>query len=305
MSQRRFHLPSSNALIAFESVARLGGVGRAAEELNTSQSAISRHLKQLEEHIGVSLFERSGRNIALTLAGRSYLDTVSSALESLNEKRLELRSSGHNVMIACTHAVSHLLIMPRFERLRRALGKSTNIRILTCEYDQVQDVVHAGVDVLFEYRQDRVSGPSVDVLREEITPMASPGFVAAHAEVLRRAPSEWSALPHLALSQNNFGWATWSDWSEATGAPVQQTVSDAYANYVYLLEAASAGAGIALGWRGFVDRYIQTGALVPISENWVQRPTRLSARLTRKGERNQNAQKCLRFLETLFADKTL
>ncbi|NOD89856.1 LysR family transcriptional regulator [Ruegeria sp. HKCCD4318-2] len=65
-------VPSMSPLIAFEAVARLGSVTLAAEELNTSQSAISRHIRNLEERFSLELFQRDGRGIALTAAGKSY-----------------------------------------------------------------------------------------------------------------------------------------------------------------------------------------------------------------------------------------
>lgn len=76
MSGPRFNIPSTNTLLAFEAVARLGSVGRAAEERSTSQSAISRHLSNLEDALGVMLFERSGRGIALNRSGEKYFLAV-------------------------------------------------------------------------------------------------------------------------------------------------------------------------------------------------------------------------------------
>lgn len=65
-------LPYLQYLPAFEATARLGGVRQAAEELNLSPSAISLQLKKLSDATGIILFRKSGRNVALTQAGRDF-----------------------------------------------------------------------------------------------------------------------------------------------------------------------------------------------------------------------------------------
>lgn len=301
MGSKRYEVPSSSALVAFESTGRLCAVGRAAEELNTSQSAISRHIRHLEEHLGVRLFDRTGRGVVLTPSGQTYLASVTSALDLLNATGKDLRLASQGVTIACTHEVSHLLLMPKFARLRRALGRNVSIRFLTSEYQMVPEMVHAGADITFEYATLPVEGRSVRVLDEQIIPVASPAFMAAHASILSRDPSMWKTIPLLALSKNNFGWATWNDWSSSVGADMVGQTADTFDNYVYLLEAATSGAGLALGWKGFVDRYLEAGTLVALPGPWVSRPPKLIARLTQKGTNNRNAEKCLAFLASLFA----
>lgn len=69
-------LPPLYALRAFEAAARLSSFTRAGEELSITQSAISRHIRTLEEHFACRLFVRSGRNLQLTEAGRVLLPGV-------------------------------------------------------------------------------------------------------------------------------------------------------------------------------------------------------------------------------------
>ncbi len=56
---------------AFEATARLGGVGRAAQDLHVTHGAVSRQLKLLEDHLGLALFQRAGRGLRLTLRARA------------------------------------------------------------------------------------------------------------------------------------------------------------------------------------------------------------------------------------------
>lgn len=301
MNDRRYRIPSISALVAFESVARLGGVSRAALELGTSQSAVSRHLKQLECELGLPLVTKSGRGVALTSMGASYFSALSSALDALDSAGRVARASLKDLTIACTHEVSHLLLMPHFAELRRALGGDVNIRILTCDYDAGAVMVRAGADITFEYAMRPPGGRSARVLREEIVPVVAPEFAARHASRLQGSVSDWCDLPRLSLSKNNFGWATWDDWFDARSITPSTAPVALFDNYVYALEAAAAGDGLALGWRGFVDRYLDAGTLVPVGDDWLSCSSSLYARLSETGLHKKLATKCLQFLSKMAA----
>lgn len=294
-------MPSTSALVAFESVVHLGGFGRAAEELNTSQSAVSRHIKHLEESLGALLIRRSGRRIELTRAGGVYHSAVSSALETIDRAEKSLRALGDDVTIACTHEVSHLLLMPHYDRLRRSLGEKVHIRILTTEYETVDAMIDAGADMTFVYaRGNAASADQVVFLPEAFAPVCSPAFLTEHRGSLDQPPSAWRDLPLLELSKANQGWAVWDDWFAACKSARPDAETETFDNYVYLLEAAAAGKGLALGWRGFVDRYLAAGALTLAAGPWLESGTRLYARLTPKGARSQVARRCLDFLSGLY-----
>src|SRR2546430_544566 len=73
--------PSVDALVAFESAARHGSFTRAAAELNLTQGAISRQIRQLEDKLGISLFQRIRQRVVLTDAARAYLLDVRELLK--------------------------------------------------------------------------------------------------------------------------------------------------------------------------------------------------------------------------------
>ena len=76
-------LPPLNALIAFESVARLGSAGAAADELCVTQSAISHHLTNIEEYLQTKLFHRKSRRLILTDVGKDYLKQIGPAFDTI------------------------------------------------------------------------------------------------------------------------------------------------------------------------------------------------------------------------------
>ena len=129
----RDRLPSTSELIAFECAARLGNVTRAARELQTSPSAVSRHIAGLERRLSVRLFERSTKGVQLTEPGRRYQEAVVAALNSLKAGGAEAAelSAGPGVVIACSHDSSHLVIMPRYAALEKLLGSEARVRLLT------------------------------------------------------------------------------------------------------------------------------------------------------------------------------
>src|SRR5688572_3511453 len=76
-------LPSMTALMIFEAAARTGSFGRAASRVALTQSAVSRAIGALEQSLGVKLFERVGRRVQLTDAGRSYAAQIGLALDQI------------------------------------------------------------------------------------------------------------------------------------------------------------------------------------------------------------------------------
>ena len=70
-----------------------------------------------------------------------------------------------------------------------------------------------------------------------------------------------------------------------------------YDNYTYSLEAAAAGHGITIGWRHFIERYLESGALVALTDGFLKTENYLYAVVTEKGRQRNIARKCLAFFE--------
>ncbi|MBW8269748.1 LysR family transcriptional regulator [Caldovatus aquaticus] len=84
----------ASALRIFEAVARLGGMSRAAAELNTVQSNVTARIRQLEARLGVALFERHARGVSLTPAGRRLLPYAARLVRLLEEACRAARDDG-------------------------------------------------------------------------------------------------------------------------------------------------------------------------------------------------------------------
>ena len=126
-----YRIPSISALIAFESAARNGSFTGAAEELRTSQSALSRRIAALEGQIKTRLFERSRSGVTLTPAGFRFRDAVVAGLGVIQVGTEEAagRPETGDVVLACSHDVSQLVMFPRYGALREALGGGVQTRV--------------------------------------------------------------------------------------------------------------------------------------------------------------------------------
>ncbi len=299
MSDSRFTIPTTSSLIAFEATARLGGVIRASEELNTSQSAVSRHIRNLETVVGEKLFRRQGRGVVLTSKGQEYYAAVKASLESLDAAGNGLRAQTPSVIVACTPEISHLLLLPIFPELKRSIEDDANLRILTCDYDMLHLLLPTGIDIIFEYSAVPTDPSAVKVLNEEVVPVASPSFARRFERALAKHPRRWSEVPRLDVAQRDQSWATWPSWFRAHDCDPPAAPVESFENYQYALEAAANGEGMAMGWNGFVNSYLEDGRLVRIRDDWLRSPISLHAVLTQAGSGNRNAVRCLKVLSAL------
>lgn len=103
-------------LETFTAVAEAGGFRRAADRLNLSQSAVTAHVKQLEESLGVPLFHRTTRSVSLTDAGTELLDRARRTLAGLEDTvrsfRDEAAMTRGRVLVACAPSFASSILPP-------------------------------------------------------------------------------------------------------------------------------------------------------------------------------------------------
>ncbi len=299
MTETSGPIPAISVLIKFERVGRLGSLTLAARELRTSVPAISRCMNQLEKQLGVPLLERVGTGTRLTEAGLRYHRRVAAALGELQSGAEETAESARSgVIIACSHDGSRLIVMPRFGELEAMLGADARIRLLTYQRHAHELQPFGTADVVLGWQYGGGSGEDqVVVIREEVQPICSPAYQAAHEAVLRGTEAGWGGLTLLDLKRPNTGWATWDDWFAAAGRPERAPRIEDYDSYSQILDAAAAGRGVALGWKHCIEDYLERGVLVLVHGEFVPFGGCYVARLTSKGRRNPLGSMCLRFFE--------
>ena len=298
MSIRDAHgLPSMNALLAFDSAARHASFTLAARELRTSQAAISRQVAALEECLSVRLFDRTPGGVVLNETGVRFRDAVAAGVATIQRGVAEVAVIDRvgQVVIACSHEVSHHLVMPRFAALQQALGRGVRIRLVTYHYSAQDLPPDPLADLRLTWEADDVpSNDRVVVYEEAVRAVCSPAYTEAHPAVAG-SPAEWADLTLLDLQRPNEGWATWDDWFAVVGRPRKSLPRLGYDCYTYVLTAAAAGHGVALGWRQFLEREIEAGELVGLGPAFVEYPRAYHAVLTEKGRGKPLARTALDF----------
>ena len=294
-----YRMPPTSALVAFECAARTGSFAAAAKELGMSQPAISRHIANLEKRNGAKLFDRSRTGVRLTEAGRRFHTGVAPALGMISKAASEIAtaSTGERVAIACSDPASHYLLRPRHNALRDALGEPTRIQPVIFHRYARNLPLDPVPDVVLDWEATIGAEDRVVLFREAVRPVCSPEFAATHADILSGHVSGWGGLTFLEPGGAGGSWASWEDWFQASGRPEPAPRFLSFDNYVYSLEAAVEGQGIALGWRNFVDRHLETGTLVALGDGYVERDNHFCGALTEQGRVRPIARMCLSFLE--------
>ena len=240
--------------------------------------------------LGSKLFERRRNRVALTADGRRLYHAVVTGLQEIGRAVDELRISGRRktLTIACSYDVAHLWLMPRHDALQALVGQETEIRVVTSEYEHQGLIQDDNVDMVLTFLNPLPQdADAVKLFEEEVYPVCAPGL--AHTV---------SEAPLLHLSKRNFGWADWSDWFDARQAELPRHESDRrFSSYVYLLEAAADGAGVALGWAGLVERYLEQGRLVRAAPDPLRTGGACHAVIDRTVKPNRMSQDVLAYLQ--------
>ena len=286
------------ALLTFESAARHGSISQAARELGISQPAASRQMASLEKQLDARLFERSPEGVSLTPAGAKFQEAVKAGLSLLQQATVEASTFQHDeqIVIACSHDSSSHFLLPRHHALQQELGEHTEIRIITFRQHIRQLPEYPPADVVLTWEASIDTDEYVVLHEERAGPVCSPQFELQHRESLKRPVSAWADLPFLALARPNLGWATWSDWFQKVGAPATAPRFKRFDSYDYVLNAAVHGEGIALGWLHYIEHHLETGALIPLADGFVEFGNRFCGMLTSRGRLKPTAQSCLSFL---------
>lgn len=253
-------LPPLNALRAFEAVARLDGVGRAAEELHVTHGAVSRQLRTLEEALGAPLFVRQGRGLALTPLGRQLHEAAAVAFDPLRAAWAELQRGPQPapLVLGCPGSVLARWIIPRLERLAR---DCPDLQLHLSARETSPDAQLTGLDAAL-----LIAGPpwpsdwQVHALApERIGPVLSP----RHPDAERLAGSPPDALLSQALLHTASRPQAWGVWAARTGLdPDRLRMGTGFEHLSYLLEAAVAGLGIAIAPQPLVADDLASGRLI-------------------------------------------
>lgn len=245
-------LPSLMAIRAFEAAARTGSFTKAARELLVTQSAISRHVHNLEERIGVSLFARKGTRLTLTPAGREYMAAAGEAFDRIAEATAALRTRPSQKLLAVSMppSVAAKWFTPRLAdfMIRHPevdLRIETSCRVVDLERDEV--------DIAIRYGRGNWPGLHSECLMiEDVFPVCTPE--------LARGLRQVDDLRSMVLLDGDIR-EDWRMWLRAAGSHIDPCWGPKFNDAASLIQAAIEGLGVALGRTLLVGGDLAAGKL--------------------------------------------
>ena len=235
-------LPPLNSIRAFEVAARHLNFSRAAEELGVTQSAISKQVLALENHIGAQLFERLHDGLSLTLEGRELKESISPAFEMLSDafNRFSRRPSRSNVFRLTTVAsFASQFITPRLDTFEAQLP---HIELEISTGDRLADLAREEIDLSIRYGAGEWDGlVSSELVKGVLVPVCAPDlFESSHDD---KVSSILSSARRIQIFPNN----EWRTWEEVTGITLSQATKPfVMEHYLVAMQAVLAGQGVAL-----------------------------------------------------------
>ena len=255
MAQR---LPPLKPLPAFEAAARLLSFTEAAEELHVTQAAISHQIKQLEDAMGVTLFRRLNRALALTEEGKIFAATVRPALIQIGQvaERIRHYDAEGPLTVSCLPSFASAWLVPRLARFR-ALHPQIDIR-LSADYEMT-DFDTEDIDMAIRWGTGGYEGlHEIRLMTEEVFPVCSPRLYNDPAHPLQKPEDlKYHTLLHDDVRTD---WRVWLTAANVTGVNPEKGPRYNYSNLV--LQAAIAGEGVALGRSAIAHDALEQGLLV-------------------------------------------
>lgn len=252
-------IPNLSALQAFEATARLGSFSRAAEELSLTHSAVHRQVSSLEARLGVQLFNRVRRRIALTEAGAEYAGRIRQHLDQIEKDTFSLMSRaslGRRLHIAVLPTLAAHWLIPRlkdFQRHHPDISVSLSLRTQPFQFDDqpFDGAIYHGHAVW--------PGTHGNLLfaERELVPVCAP-FALKGESGQRQALTQ---LTHLHLNSRPDAWRQWYE-NAGLAHPAEAAGGPRYEMFAMVLAAAQSGLGVGLVPRFLAQQALDRGDLV-------------------------------------------
>lgn len=257
---------SLHALRAFEAVARLGSMSAAADELAVTHGAISRHVRTLEESLGVLLLKRGIQASELTPEGLRLAEGLTTAFAVIESSLEQVRPGP--ATISCSESIMMFWLLPRIARFQQ---KHADMPLQFNLHYRGIDPIRDNISVAI--RNTRIPPPQ-DIIVRDITdewvgPVCTPEYLRLNN---LREPAD---LMRARLLTTRSRPQSWQQWASAAGvAQLALPVQEEFEHFYLLIQAAACGLGIANVPHMLVTDALESGRLVA-PFGFVQGPYRL------------------------------
>ncbi len=256
-------LPSLDFLRGFEAAGRRLSFTLAADELFVTQSALSRQVKALEDALGVPLFVRGHRALALTPAGAAFHRAVTEKLRDLAAAADVVRAGerGPGLTVSTTVSFAALWLIPRLPTFRAA---HPAVEVYVSADDRLVDLARGDVDVAVRYLSDAgAPAEAVRLFGERLLPVASPALVKRGPPLAQPGDLAQHVLIHLDDPGGMMPWLNWPAWLTSNGQPdLKPAGTMRFSLYDQVIQATVAGQGVALGRIPLIAGLLNDGRLV-------------------------------------------
>src|SRR3954471_15383996 len=253
-------LPSLNGLRAFEAAARHLSFTLAASELNVTQTAISHQIKRLEQELGIRLFVRQNRALALTPEARDYLPGVRAAFNDLRlaTDRVLRKDNDHVLTVSTLATLAAKCLLPRLSNFQET-HPGIDVHITTST--SLVDFRSGDVDAAIRYGRGNWPGlRAAWLMASELFRVCSPALLKGDKPL--RCPED---LVHWTLLHSSGGYDDdWRLWLTAAGLPADISKQPGLSfDLIFMtVQAAIDGIGVAMGRTSYVESDIAKGRLV-------------------------------------------
>ena len=262
----RTALPQLSALRAFEAAARYLSLTQAARELSVTPGALSHQIRGLEEFLGVKLFERRVRSIALTAAGKQLYPGLQTGFAHIREavESLDTAHAAHVLVVSTSPGLTSKWLAPRLYRFGAAYP-DIDVRISSSAANA--NFATDGVDLAVRNMPlDPTPDPALAIEKlVDVTyiPVCSPGLIEKHGPVKNAQALARLPLIHDESLSARRASPNWSDWFAAAGvANVDLARGLRFTSSDHAMDAAGEGAGVLLAHDIMAYDWLRTGRLI-------------------------------------------
>ncbi|MEP5566831.1 MAG: LysR substrate-binding domain-containing protein [Halioglobus sp.] len=252
-------LPPLNAVRAFDAVVQQGSVGEGAALLCISQSAVSRHIKNLEDFLGCRLMQRHRSGIVLTAKGAQFHEIVHTALVDIFEASTELRQADAGFQIVRVSAPSSFALSWLVPRIAHFQTNNVGIALDVSISDSVPVFADSGIDCAVVSAAPGSEHNDASLLfPEELQIVCAPSLLEKGRLSLADDVNEHTIL-HTGTRHE-----LWNQWRQEYGVSSRQD-SDrdlVFQDFYIAIAAAVSGIGLALVPSFLVQEELATGRLI-------------------------------------------
>ncbi len=249
-------LPPLNGLRAFDVSGRRLNFRAAADEMGVTQGAVAQQVRQLEAHLGITLFDRLPKGLSLTPAGRRYHTRISAAFEELRSATAQLKPEPGKVLISVTPTFASKWLIPNLPDFSEK-HPDIDLRILATE--KVSSFHSDGINLAV--RQGKPPfGASLEarlLFRQEVIAVAAPSLVKG--EKLPVSPDTLSRLAKIHDAHE-----LWPKLLAQTGVSDKSKRGLQLSQTALAVDAAASGQGAALVSRFLVLNELKAGKLIEL-----------------------------------------